>query len=342
MLKTFGKLPYGNALERINRSAQFDGKQFRNELYTVMMSEDLSMVQASVQFFKPRPAAQPPKAFSLKKTNLLEIPANEYSLVWFGHSSYLLNLQGLKVLVDPVMSGHASPFPGMVKSFAGSDLYQVNDFPEIDILVLTHDHYDHLDYKFVSALRTKVKQVVCSLGVGAHLLHWGYKSSKIAELDWNERFESEDWSLQAQTARHFSGRGVRRNRSLWSSFVLQHQRKRIYIGGDSGYGPHFKRIGEQFGGFDLALLECGQYNVQWPQIHMQPEETVQAAIDLNAKVLMPVHWGKFKLALHDWNEPVERVLLEALKWQVPLLLPAIGENVYLFEAGTNHWWRDQV
>lgn len=341
MISTFGKLPSGSTKKRILDSKQFDGKQFKNELPTVMMGENTSILKASREFFKSRPNATPAKPFQLSKSNLKHAQLQEESIVWFGHSSYLLTINGIRILVDPVFSSFASPVPGMVRAFAGTKLYAVDEFPEIDILLITHDHYDHLDHKFVKKLRPLVKQVICSLGVAAHLKHWGYAPDSIAELDWQEEFTNSQVRFKALPARHFSGRGLIRNRSLWSSFLLEVNGKKLFLGGDSGYGPHFKRIGEQEGPFDTAILECGQYNLMWPQIHMQPEETVQAAIDLQAKVLMPVHWGKFKLALHDWDESVERVLAEATKWNLNLLLPAIAERVSLHSSYNKHWWRSQ-
>jgi L-ascorbate metabolism protein UlaG (beta-lactamase superfamily) len=341
MLKQFGKLPKGQEKKKIVASAQFADKQFKNELPTVMMAENVTMLKASREFVKTRPNTTPTKPFKLSKSDLKEQQEQSESIVWFGHSSYLLTVAGLKILVDPVLSEFASPLPGMVRAFAGTGLYTVNDFPEIDVLLITHDHYDHLDYKFVKDLRSRVKQVVCSLGVAAHLKHWGYEGTKITELDWQEEYKTEHFRFKALPARHFSGRGLIRNRSLWSSFLLEVNGKKLFLGGDSGYGPHFKRIGEQEQGFDTVILECGQYNLMWPQIHMQPEQTVQAAIDLQAKVLMPVHWGKFKLALHDWDDSVERVVAEAAKWNLNLLLPAIAERADLHKSYNSYWWRQQ-
>ncbi|MGC4098400.1 MAG: MBL fold metallo-hydrolase [Nitrospira sp.] len=167
--------------------------------------------------------------------------------------------------------GYASPIPMFGKAFAGSDVYTVDDMPPIDVLVLTHDHYDHLDYQTVVKLNAKVKQVVTSLGVGEHLEHWGIAPEKITELDWWETATlPESITITAAPARHFSGRGITRAKTLWSSFILTIHGYQIYIGGDSGYGKHFKEIGERYIKFDLALLESGQYGVGWPNIHMQP------------------------------------------------------------------------
>ena len=213
--------------------------------------------------------------------------------------------------------------------------------PPIDYLVLTHDHYDHLDYKTVSRLKKKVSRIYCSLGIGAHLMYWGFAADIITEMDWWEVTQPDDQlTLVAVPARHFSGRGLKRFQSLWSSFVLKSPDHSIFIGGDSGYDTHFKEIGDRYGPFDIALLEAGQYNVQWPHIHMMPEETVQAAKDLRANALLPVHWGKFTLAMHAWDEPVDRILAKAEELHLDVITPLIGEPVVVGEKYSNNtWWK---
>jgi L-ascorbate metabolism protein UlaG (beta-lactamase superfamily) len=243
-------------------------------------------------------------------------------------------------LIDPVFSGNAAPLSFMVKAFPGSDVYKAEDIPVIDYLILTHDHYDHLDYKTILKLKRKVKAIYCSLGISSHLKHWGIDTGIITEMDWWEEQQlDEAITLVATPARHFSGRGIKRAQTLWSSFVLQTATHRLFLGGDSGYDSHFKTIGEKYGPFDIALLEAGQYNTMWPLIHMMPEETVQAASDLQAKLLLPVHWGKFSLAMHAWNEPVKRVLARAKELNIPVRTPMIGEPTVLGTTYTmNNWW----
>ncbi len=201
------------------------------------------------------------------------------------------------------------------------------------------NHYDHLDHSTIIKLHRKTERFITPLGVGAHLEGWGIEPERITELDWWERTSFKSLTLAAAPARHFSGRSLRRNTTLWSSFILTSERFNLYLGGDSGYDDHFKSIGDKYGPFDLALLECGQYNTMWPLIHMMPEEAVQAAIDLQAQMMMPVHWGKFSLALHPWKEPVERVLKAAQQHQVPLTTPRIGEPVLLSKSyPSDRWW----
>lgn len=261
-------------------------------------------------------------------------------LVWFGHSSYFLRVDGLSILVDPVFSGYASPYAFGTKGFAGTEVFQASDFQNLDIVLITHDHFDHLDYKTITAIASRTKHFIASLGVGAHLQRWGVPASRITELDWWEQTQQQGLTFTATPARHFSGRTLKRFQSLWSGFVLQSKSLKLFLGGDSGYGAHFRAIGEKYGPFDLALLECGQYNEAWKHIHMMPEQTVQASIDLQARVLFPIHWGKFRLALHPWKEPIERATQAASEKGVVLTVPRIGQPIYLQkEFPLTFWWR---
>ena len=339
-VKITGRLPSGKLKERIQQSPQYRDGAFQNISITPMKPEGVSYWKMMRAFFRKHPETEPKQKLPAIKTNLRALPGDEPVLVWFGHSSYLLRVNGKTILVDPVFSGNAAPLSFMVKAFPGSNNYSVADLPEIDCLLLTHDHYDHLDYKTIVQLKKKVKQVVCSLGVSAHLTYWGYDRSVICDLDWWERFEGDGFSLTATPARHFSGRGLKRAQSLWSSFVLEAGACRLFLGGDSGYDTHFAEIGKRFGPFDLAILECGQYNVMWPLIHMMPEETVQAAIDLRAKRLLPVHWAKFRLSMHPWYEPVERVLQAAGEKGMIVRSPLIGEPMQVIADGPDkQWWK---
>lgn len=336
----YGKLPKGERLKKIKASPNYKNGSFLNLSKTNAMAEDASFFKTMREFLNKPKQVKPPVILPSVKTNLKQLTHQKPIVVWFGHSSYFIRLNGMNILVDPVFSGNAAPVSFMVKAFKGSDAYDVEDFPKIDILILTHDHYDHLDYKTLLKLKNKVKKIVCSLGVGSHLEHWGLDAKHIHEMDWWDTTHHEELQITATPGRHFSGRGVKRGQSLWSSFILKTNEYNLFLGGDSGYDSHFKAIGDKHGPFDLAILESGQYNKSWPHIHMMPEETVQASIDLKAKMLLPVHWGKFSLAMHAWDEPVERVLARARELEVNVVTPMIGEVLQITEPNsTTAWWR---
>jgi len=339
-LKITGKLPSGKQLERIKASPHYKNGAFQNLSPTPMKPEGISYWKMMREFFKKHPETAPPSKLPSVRTNLEKLNTTEPVIVWFGHSSYLIRIGNKNFLIDPVFSGNAAPVSFMVKAFPGSNEYKAEDMPVIDYLILTHDHYDHLDFKTIRKLKKKVRAVFCSLGISSHLKHWGIDGNIITEMDWwQSEVLDNDMQLTAAPARHFSGRGLKRGQTLWSSFILKTPTHNLYLGGDSGYDAHFKEIGEKYGPFDLAILESGQYNKMWPLIHMMPEETVQAAVDLKAKALLPVHWGKFRLGMHPWNEPVKRVLAKAKELDVKVLTPKIGEPVRVTDpVSTNQWW----
>lgn len=338
--KTFGKNPSGNRLERIKNSVNYKDGTFQNLTATEVMLKDASFTKMMWKFFNKPKHTVPPKILPSIKTDLKLLQKDSLAIVWFGHSSYLIKSRNKNILVDPVFSGNASPVNFFGKSFPGSDVYNVDDLPPIDLVIITHDHYDHLDYKTIKQLIGKAKKFYAPLGVGAHLEHWGIEVENIVEFDWwdKEKIE-EDIEITATPARHFSGRGFMRGKTLWTSYVLKIHEKTIFIGGDSGYDDTFKTIGEKFGPFDIVMLEAGQYGKDWPYIHMTPEETVKAAEDLNAKVLLPVHWGKFALAYHEWKEPIDRVVKKARESNLKVTTPLIGEPVVIGSEYPNAiWW----
>lgn len=253
----------------------------------------------------------------------------------------MIQLDGKNILIDPVFSNSTSPIQGIGnKRYLGTEVYGANDFPSIDYLILTHDHYDHLDYQTTLDMKSKVGSYYMPLGVGSHLESWGIDRTKINELDWWQEIDlGAAMKLVCLPARHFSGRGVTdRGKTLWASYLLITPTHKIYLGGDSGYDTHFKNINEKYGAVDIAFLESGQYNTYWPYIHMMPEETVQASVDLQANVLMPVHWGKYTLALHSWDEPINRLTMEAHKKNVEIVTPMIGEPIILDSILPKRMW----
>jgi len=342
LFKTFGSKPSGESLNKIVASVNYRDGSFQNQVATRMLAEGGSYLKMLWQFFNKPKNTAPSLLVPSVKTTIQSVANDKPVIIWFGHSSYFIRLNGQNILVDPVFSGYASPFSFTTRSFKGTDIYSTDDFPDIDLLILTHDHYDHLDYNTLLKLKSKVKSISTSLGVGSHLRYWGFDESLITEFDWwDSKQVTDKIQLTAAPARHFSGRTLTRGKTFWSSFILRSGEYNIYIGSDSGYGKHFKEIGEKYGPFDIVMLEAGQYNTNWPDIHMMPEDTVQAAVDLKAKVLMPVHWGKFSLAFHPWDEPIKRVMAKAAELHIKVTTPLIGEPVILDSSYPDKkWWQD--
>lgn len=313
---------------------------FQNRLATPMMTEDGSYWKIIKLMINRPKTVNPSTTISVVKTDLQALDLSKNCVVWFGHSTYLLVLDGKRILVDPVFY-KASPVGLFGKPYDMSYNYSPADFPEIDVLIITHDHYDHLDYKSVCELKSKVKTVITSKGVDKHLKMWGFELDTIISLNWNDKALFDGFELTCLPARHFSGRKFKRGETLWSSFVLKTQSLNIYLGADSGYDTHFTQIGSAYGPFDLAILECGQYGKYWPLIHMLPEDTLKASKDLKASALLPVHWGKFTLANHPWTEPVERLMTANEGVGQNILTPRIGEVLELgVEDVTKKWWRE--
>ncbi|WP_027712476.1 MBL fold metallo-hydrolase [Dickeya chrysanthemi] len=263
--------------------------------------------------------------------------------IWFGHSTLLLNLDDTRILIDPVFSASVSPFSFMFRRFQPPVLAR-EALPDIDIILLSHDHYDHLDKQTIRAFRNSATRFIAPLKVGEHLKKWGIEAERIQELDWHQSHTFNGITFTATPSHHFSGRSLSgRNTTLWASWVIQGQRERLFFSGDSGYGEHFRDIGERFGPFDLAFMENGQYNQRWPDSHMHPEQTVQAVQDVRASLFMPIHWGMFALAFHDWADPVRHSSQLARERQLPMIMPMLGEIVTLgAPTATPMWWEQQV
>ena len=342
-LPQFGKLPSGERFERIKQSPNYKDGKFQNISPTTFLT-NLSFQKMVKEMTKrtdkrTKPTHQIPSV----NTDLKALNPNENIFVWFGHSSYLLQVNNNRFLVDPVLSNHASPISIFGKSFKGTNAYTPDDIPAIDYLIITHDHFDHLDYKTVTALRDKIDTIICPLGVGAHFEHWRFDKNKIIEKDWNEIIPIANQStLHTVTSRHFSGRALKRNQSLWTSYVLQTPDFKIFIGCDGGYDSHFTDIGKQFGPFDLTFLENGQYNQLFQFIHAFPEETIQIAQELQAKQIMPIHSAKFSLSSHDWDEPLKRITELGDRVRLRTLTPIIGEVVRFTDTTQlfTKWWAE--
>lgn len=337
-----GKAPSGERLATNEKSPNFKEGKFQNKIFTPDLAEDRTTLGVAWEFlFKSVPRLRPEDPIPSVKMDLLSLKLEEEILVWFGHSSYYIQTGKKRFLVDPVFSGHASPISWTVKAFQGTDRYFAEDFPEIDYLIISHDHYDHLDYDTVLKLKSKIKKIVCGLGVGSHFEYWGFPKEMILERNWDESIEvDKDFFIHTAPARHFSGRLFSKNNTLWMSYVLESPSQKIYIGGDSGYDTHFAKIGEKFGSIDLAILDNGQYDLAWRYIHTLPNEVLQAAKDLKAKRLFPVHSSKFVLGNHPWDEPLSKVSELNQETKIPLVTPIIGEYVYLNDVNQKFksWW----
>lgn len=342
----FGRLPRGERLARIQKSPHYKNGRFQNIAPTPMMAEDVSTFALYKEFFfGDKSRRTPPAPLPSVKSDLGSLDAEKDALVWFGHSSYFLQIGGKRILVDPVFSGAASPVAFTTRAFAGTDSHTADDMPGIDYLFITHDHWDHLNYETVRKLKPKVGKIICGLGVGEHLEYWGFARDRIIEMDWDEDCLPDDGVVvSCLTARHFSGRAFARDRTLWVSFLVKVRDYTFYIGGDSGYGAHFSGIGEKSGAIDLAILENGQYDKNWRYIHMMPEEVLRAADDLKARRLLPVHSAKFSIANHAWDDPLRRLSAahRAAGSEIILLTPRIGEVIDLHDETREspRWWEN--
>lgn len=337
----FGGKPNEESLVKMELSPNYNGNgTFKNkELTLASTGFKLSTIPKFFTNGDNRvPDIQLP-SIKLAKTYFDNEP-QQPRITWFGHSTLFVEMEGVNIFIDPMLGEVPSPHPLLGNSRFNKELpISIEDLPEIDLVLISHDHYDHLDYGSIQKLKSKVKMFYVPLGVKAHLTEWGVDENKIKEFDWWENSTLNGIEFVSTPARHFSGRGFTRNNTLWSSWVLKSKNSSIFFSGDSGYGKHFKEIGEKYGPFDFAMMECGQYNEQWAHIHMTPEETIQASVDVNTKLMMPIHWGAFKLALHSWDDPIIRATKKAVDLNVKIATPKIGESIILNEKiPTEKWW----
>ncbi len=267
--------------------------------------------------------------------------STETNLIWYGHSVILMRINQKTILIDPMLGHDAAPIaPFKSKRFSENTLDLIDGFPEIDLVLMTHDHYDHLDMTSINKLKEKVKQFFVGLGIKRHLIKWGINDSAITEFDWWDHQSLTDLTITYTPTRHFSGRGINdRAKSLWGGWAIKSHDENIYFSGDGGYGAHFKEVGERLGPFDFGMMECGQYNELWHQIHMYPEESIQAMIDAKVKKSMAVHWAGFALAMHHWKEPIERFVKTAKEKEQTILTPRIGELIVYKNDQSDEWWR---
>ncbi len=345
----FGKAPKGEHLETLKNSEQHNGKTFENEGGIDVDMSIGKMIKLLPRFLIAQEGESPSRPVPVVQRKPADFQTNDPQLLsatWFGHSAFLLEIDGKKLFLDPMLGPAAGPFSFMTKRFNDTLPVAIEDLPAIDAVLFSHDHYDHLDYPTILAMKEKVGHFFVPLGLGSHLQHWGVASEKITELDWWQEVEFQGMTLVSTPAQHFSGRSLSdRNATLWTSWVILGKQHRVFFNGDSGYFGGYKKIGEKYGPFDLCMVECGQYNEQWSEIHMMPEQTHQAFLDLQGEVLMPIHWGMFDLALHHWTDPIERVMAAAEKAGSVVATPRVGESIIIGRPiPSDPWWKavDQV
>ena len=341
----FGGKPTPSERADYAKSGHYTNGKFVNLEPTKVMTGGSTMAMIWKFLFRKSPNATPPGPLPMQSLDSLAITRKTPGLVrvtWFGHSASLVELAGKNILLDPMLSVELGPSSLLTPARYNTNLpITPEKLPPIDAVLISHDHYDHLDYQTIRRIKNKVAHFYVPLGVGPHLRAWGVAPERITEMNWGDSARLPGLTLRCTPSRHFSGRGLtNRNSTLWSSWVLQSATKRVFYSGDGGYGSHFAAIGASYGPFDLALMECGQYNEDWAEIHMRPEQSVQAARDVRAVVMLPVHWGAFTEALHAWNEPVTRATAEAARLGQVITTPHLGEPVTLGTAlPQERWWK---
>ncbi|MCL3779493.1 hypothetical protein EMN47_03730 [Prolixibacteraceae bacterium JC049] len=330
--------------KRNMQSANYKSGKFHNLEETKQLTEfSWSMLKESFAKNNKRPSKELP--MQKVSTSFFQSPnLDDCKVIWLGHSALIIQIEGKHILLDPMLGDNTMPVPFKRGARFNEELpIDIDQLSNIDLAIISHNHYDHMDKKTIKRLAHKITRFAVPLGVDKYLQKWGIEKQKISALDWWESVEINDLKIVATPSRHFSGRGLfDSNESLWASWVIQSKKHNLYFSGDSGYGKHFKQIGEKYGPFDFAMLECGQYDRHWNQIHMLPKQTVQAAIDLKSKRFMPIHWGVFQLANHSWDHPVETAFNEAQRKNVSIIVPQMGEIVDINQASYANklWWRE--
>ena len=338
---TLGGKIEGERLARIHASPNFSEGVAQNGVQTSLGSGDV--MEFVVEYFRGAKERKPPRPVPMVVTDpsaLYSIHDQGIRLIWLGHSSVYLEVDGTRVLIDPVWSERASPFKIAGPRRSHPVPIALSDLPPIDVVVVSHDHYDHLDPGVVRELAPQGVQFAVPLGVGADLEAWGVAADQIIELDWWESAAVGSLALVATPARHFSGWQVTdRDRTLWASWTLVGPTSRVFYSGDTGWQDAFKKIGEEYGPFDLTIMKCGAYGDGWPDIHINGVQAVEAHLLLKGRRMLPVHWLTFDLALHPWQEPVIQAVDAGEELGAEVITPQLGQLIDLSSpVSTEHWW----
>ncbi len=323
--KSFGRKADGERLERIEHSSQWKNGQFVNPQPLVN-----DLVKALWGAWNTSPYVNPEHPIPVvngNSENFQKLPDSGLRVTWFGHSSTFLEIDGVSILTDPIWAERTSPFDWIGPKRWYAPPIALKDLPKIDLVLISHDHYDHLDLETISKMKDWDTVFVVPLGVGANLVYWGIPESKIKEMDWWQSFRHKDVEIISTPARHASGRYLLDNdEKLWSGYALVGPKHRVYFSGDTGLFPAMKDIGNKYGPFDLTMIETGQYHEAWPDWHIGPEQALIAHQMVKGKIMLPIHWGLFALAYHSWTEPIERVLVKAKELNVSVITPKPGES----------------
>jgi L-ascorbate metabolism protein UlaG (beta-lactamase superfamily) len=322
--------------------AKKKGKKFLNPVPTDEAGFD-KLIPILKEYINNKAENTPAKTIGPFKTDtsaFLKPPESGLRITWVGHSSLLIELDGKRILTDPVWGQRASFLSWFGPKRFFDAPFDLSELPPLDLIIISHDHYDHLDKPTMKFFAGKSIPFICSLGVGQHLEKWGILPNFITEVDWGDSvMVGTDVVITATPSRHFSGRGITgRNETLWSSFVIKGPVHNIFFGADSGWFGGFEKIGDAFGPFDLTMLEIGAYGTYWPDIHMGPDHASNAHLALKGKLMMPIHWGTFNLAPHAWFEPIERLLTYAKEKHVQLFVPRPGEPTEVKGEFISGWW----
>lgn len=346
-LKLFGAKPTKKDITRYEKSNNWAKDKFENLEETSLIISFWDIPELLYKQFANTKQREPKVSLKIIPLDKDSFLANnpKAKMIWYGHSVLLMRINSKTILVDPMLGKDASPIaPVATKRFSPNTLDLIDDFPEIDLLLLSHDHYDHLDYDSIKKLISKTKKYYVALGVKRHLVKWGVDEHLIEEFDWWDEATFANIKITFTPTRHFSGRGLNdRALSLWGGWVFKTNNENIWFSGDGGFGSHFKAIGEKLGPFDFAFMECGQYNVKWEAIHLFPKMSVQAAVDANVRKAMPVHWGGFSLSHHSWTEPAEEFTKATEDQNIELSLPRLGEMFTVdLDLSKNRWWEELI